>query len=146
MVYVAVNTYWEDVQITLPDVRCAGFWYLSVNTWGDEKGRYCYPEEVRIDREFLMRPRSVAVFHVKKRKNTTEESKIERDKRKSVRNREGGEPVLKFAVPSIIAMLVSSLYNIVDEFFIGQISYERRHLIHNEWHLVEKFFLRHFYQ
>ncbi len=68
MVYVAVNTYWEDVQITLPDVRCAGFWYLSVNTWGDEKGRYCYPEEeeVRIDREFLMRPRSVAVFHVKK--------------------------------------------------------------------------------
>lgn len=26
----------------------------------------------------------------------------------------------KFAVPSIIAMLVSSLYNIVDQFFIGQ--------------------------
>lgn len=28
--------------------------------------------------------------------------------------------LLKFAVPSIIAMLVSSLYNIVDQFFIGQ--------------------------
>ena len=26
----------------------------------------------------------------------------------------------EFAVPSIIAMLVSSLYNIVDQFFIGQ--------------------------
>lgn len=26
----------------------------------------------------------------------------------------------RFAVPSIIAMLVSSLYNIVDQFFIGQ--------------------------
>ena len=31
-----------------------------------------------------------------------------------------GSLLLKFAVPSIIAMLVSSLYNIVDQFFIGQ--------------------------
>ena len=36
----------------------------------------------------------------------------------------GTEPVntllMKFAVPSIIAMLVSALYNIVDQFFIGR--------------------------
>ena len=36
----------------------------------------------------------------------------------------GTEPVLKlmmkFAIPSIIAMLVSALYNIVDQLFIGQ--------------------------
>ena len=36
----------------------------------------------------------------------------------------GTEPVKKllvqFAIPSIIAMLVSSLYNIVDQFFIGR--------------------------
>ena len=36
----------------------------------------------------------------------------------------GTEPVQKllrqFAVPSIIAMLVSALYNIVDQFFIGR--------------------------
>ena len=35
----------------------------------------------------------------------------------------GAEPINKlltrFAVPSIIAMLVSALYNIVDQFFIG---------------------------
>ena len=36
----------------------------------------------------------------------------------------GTEPIsklmVKFAVPSIIAMLVSSIYNIVDQLFIGQ--------------------------
>lgn len=39
MVYLAVNTYWEDVTITLPDTRRAGFWYLYVNTYGDGQGR-----------------------------------------------------------------------------------------------------------
>ena len=28
--------------------------------------------------------------------------------------------ILKFAIPAIISMLVSSLYNIVDQIFIGQ--------------------------
>ena len=31
-----------------------------------------------------------------------------------------GKLLIKFAVPSIIAMLVSALYNIVDQIFIGQ--------------------------
>ena len=65
LVYVAVNTHWEDVTITLPKIgRNQGFWYLSVNTAGDERDRYFYRtgEEVRIDHEFIMRPRSVAVF------------------------------------------------------------------------------------
>ena len=31
-----------------------------------------------------------------------------------------GELMLSFAIPSIIAMMVSSLYNLVDQFFIGQ--------------------------
>lgn len=31
-----------------------------------------------------------------------------------------GSLLMKFAIPSIIAMLVSSLYNIIDQFFIGQ--------------------------
>ncbi|MBS6195224.1 MAG: glycogen debranching protein GlgX [Clostridiales bacterium] len=66
IVYVAVNTYWEDVEITLPALK-NGAWHLSVNTYGDEHGRYCYPEgqEVRIDNEFIMRPRTVAVFTVR---------------------------------------------------------------------------------
>ena len=64
LVYIALNTYWEDVKITLPDLHKRGSWYLSVNTYGDGEGRYCYPEgqEIRIDGSFVMRPRSVAVF------------------------------------------------------------------------------------
>nr|WP_300849608.1 alpha-amylase family glycosyl hydrolase [uncultured Acetatifactor sp.] len=64
LVYVAVNSHWEDVTITVPELDCHLAWFLSVNTWGDGYGRYCYPEgeEVRIDSEFIMHPRSVAVF------------------------------------------------------------------------------------
>lgn len=64
MVYVSVNTHWEDVQIMLPKLDHAGSWYLSVNTYGDGEGRYVYPEGTgaRIACEFVMRPRSVAVF------------------------------------------------------------------------------------
>ena len=31
-----------------------------------------------------------------------------------------GKLILKFAIPSIISMLVNSLYNIVDQIFIGR--------------------------
>ena len=64
LIYVAVNTFWEDVTITLPNLHGRGAWHLSVNTYGDGNGQYCYPEgqEVRIDRSFVMRPRSVVVF------------------------------------------------------------------------------------
>ena len=31
-----------------------------------------------------------------------------------------GKLIAKFAIPAIISMLVSSLYNIVDQIFIGQ--------------------------
>ena len=64
LIYVAVNTFWEDVTITLPNLHGRGAWHLSVNTYGDGNGQYCYPEgqEARIDRSFVMRPRSVAVF------------------------------------------------------------------------------------
>lgn len=67
MVYVALNTHWIDVTITLPVLPHGGAWYLNVNTYGDGQGRYFYPEgeEIRIDNEFIMKPRSVAVFSVK---------------------------------------------------------------------------------
>ena len=63
IVYLAINSFWEDVEITLPR-QYGGNWYLSVNTFGDGQGRYCYGEgeEIRIDGSFVMRPRSVAVF------------------------------------------------------------------------------------
>ena len=64
LVYIAVNSYWEDVSLTLPDLHKRGFWYLSVNTYGDGQGRYFYPQgqEIRITGNFIMRPRSVAIF------------------------------------------------------------------------------------
>ena len=64
LIYIAVNTFWEDVTITLPSLHGRGAWHLSVNTFGDGNGQYCYPEgqEARIDESFIMRPRSVAVF------------------------------------------------------------------------------------
>ncbi len=64
LVYVSVNPNWEDTLITLPNLHHRGAWYLSVNTYGDGQGRYTYPQgqEVRIDSDFILRPRSVAVF------------------------------------------------------------------------------------
>ena len=44
LIYVAVNTFWEDVTITLPNLHRRGAWHLSVNTYGDGNGHYCYPE------------------------------------------------------------------------------------------------------
>lgn len=67
IVYVAVNPYWEDTRIFLPDLQGRETWYLCVNTYGDGAGRYVYPEgeEVRIESEFVMKPRSVVVFTTK---------------------------------------------------------------------------------
>ncbi|MCD8325718.1 MAG: glycogen debranching enzyme [Lachnospiraceae bacterium] len=64
LVYLAINTYWEDVYITLPDLKQQGEWYLSADTYGDEKGRYCFHElqEKRITHGYTLRPRTVAVF------------------------------------------------------------------------------------
>ena len=64
LIYIAVNTFWEDVTITLPDLHGRGAWHLNVNTYGDGNGKYCYPDEeaARIDHSFVMRSRSVAVF------------------------------------------------------------------------------------
>ena len=67
IVYIAINTFWENVEISLPKVYSSGDWYLTVNTFGDGEGRYFYQEgeEVRIVGRFVMRPRSVAVFTVR---------------------------------------------------------------------------------
>lgn len=64
LVCICLNTYWEDVTVTLPDLRKRGAWYLSVNTYGDGQGRYFYPQgqETRITGDFIMRPRTVCIF------------------------------------------------------------------------------------
>ncbi len=64
LVYVAVNTYWEPVNITLPKMTNGIFWNLAVDTHGDGNMYFAYEEdrEKRVDGEYLMQPRSVAVF------------------------------------------------------------------------------------
>ncbi|MCD7737809.1 MAG: glycogen debranching enzyme, partial [Lachnospiraceae bacterium] len=64
LVYLAVNTYWEDVRITLPDLKQQGEWYLSADTYGDENGRCFFHQlqEKRITHGYTLRPRTVAVF------------------------------------------------------------------------------------
>ena len=67
IVYVSINTYWEKVSITLPDLRQLSNWYLCVDTGGDWQGRYCHMEGEgpRIDGNYELQPRSVAVFVAK---------------------------------------------------------------------------------
>ena len=67
IVYIAINAFWENVDITLLRIYCSGAWHLTVNTYGDGEGRYFYRkgEEVRIEGRFVMRPRAVAVFTVR---------------------------------------------------------------------------------
>lgn len=66
VVYLAVNVYWEDVNIQLPELPKYLDWYAVVNTAGDGQSRFCYRcgERSRVGSGFLMRPRSVAVFTV----------------------------------------------------------------------------------
>ncbi len=64
LVYVAVNSFWEPVTVTLPKLNTRGSWHLTVNTAGDKKGHYFYPvgKEPRVRDTFMMAPRSVAIF------------------------------------------------------------------------------------
>lgn len=64
VVFLAVNTYWESVEITLPGLPRYLSWYLSVDTSGDENGRYFHQEgrRPRIRSSYVMKGRSVAVF------------------------------------------------------------------------------------
>ena len=43
-------------------------WFLSVDTYGDENGRYCYPfgQEKMINGEYVLRPRTTAVFYARR--------------------------------------------------------------------------------
>lgn len=64
VVYVAINTYWEDVTITLPKLALPLNWCLNVHTYSEKSDPYFYTDgkEPRIEHEFKMGPRSVAVF------------------------------------------------------------------------------------
>lgn len=81
MVYVSVNSFWESVTITFPRLPDTLSWYLSVDTYGDEEGRYTYPEgkEIRIDESYVLRPRTVAIFTVRENKAAADDEPLSSD-------------------------------------------------------------------
>ncbi|MCC8126640.1 MAG: glycogen debranching enzyme [Clostridiales bacterium] len=66
VVCLAINTYWEPATIWLPhgSQSWRRNWYLCANTNGSDRERLTWPEgeEIRINDEFVMQPRTVAVF------------------------------------------------------------------------------------
>ena len=61
IVYVAVNTYWENVNITLPELPVGLAWYTAVDTWEKNpvvKGRGA------VSGDICIYPRSVRIFFV----------------------------------------------------------------------------------
>ena len=67
IVYIAINTHWESVSVTLPVLDNSGLWSLTADTHGDEYGKYYYPEGAKLltDRAYLLAPRSIAIFTAK---------------------------------------------------------------------------------
>ena len=69
VVYLAVNTYWEDVEISLPELPIDKKWYMAVDTY--EKNPISKnPDEVI--GSVTMRPRSVRIFLVKQSMSTAQ--------------------------------------------------------------------------
>ncbi len=62
VVYLAVNTYWEDVEISLPELPIDKKWYMAVDTY--EKNPI-YKKTDEVIGSVTMRPRSVRIFLVK---------------------------------------------------------------------------------
>jgi glycogen operon protein len=54
IVCVALNVFWESVEITLPDLPDGRSWHLYVSTGGEERGMAW--------KRTVMRPRSVAIL------------------------------------------------------------------------------------
>ncbi|MCR5671062.1 MAG: glycogen debranching protein GlgX [Butyrivibrio sp.] len=62
IVYVAINAYWEDIQIMLPNPPEGAYWALCVDT-GDETGKYFYNRPRPLTwRNKTITARSVNVF------------------------------------------------------------------------------------
>ena len=60
MIYLALNTYWEDVEVTLPKL-IRGVWRPAVDTARDTEA-ILKKEELLSESRYIMRPRSVCIF------------------------------------------------------------------------------------
>ena len=67
LVYLAINVYWEDIEIQLPPLPGNEKWRICVNT-SAEVPDDCIPgkkaEAAWLSGSFVMRPRSVVIFTV----------------------------------------------------------------------------------
>ncbi len=62
VVYIIMNVFWEEIEITLPDIPAGGYWSLVVDTAAeDEKYFYNRPKPMT-NINWRMKPRSVSVF------------------------------------------------------------------------------------
>lgn len=69
IVYVAVNTYWEELQITLPTLLHPLHWLAALDTFGNNLNTIIpasHEECVPVGTSFLIGPRSVVVFFADK--------------------------------------------------------------------------------
>ena len=57
VVYVASNAWWEDLEVTLPELPASMYWELAADTWEEEQ-----PSRRAVEDRFTIRPRSVMVF------------------------------------------------------------------------------------
>ena len=63
IVYLAINAYWEDIQIMLPNPPNGAYWGLCVDTGGDEEGKYFFNRPKPLTwRNKTLKARSVSVF------------------------------------------------------------------------------------
>lgn len=56
-VYIASNAYWEQLEVTLPELPERMNWYLAVSTWGPS-----YRRSIHAGTSFVIPPRTVMVF------------------------------------------------------------------------------------
>ena len=63
IVYLAINAYWEDIQIMLPNPPNGAYWGLCVDTGGDEDGKFYFNRPKPLTwRNKTLKARSVSVF------------------------------------------------------------------------------------
>ena len=62
IVYIAINSFWEPVNVQLPALPMGYFWKLAVDT-GDNV--YGFNVDEQIDGQWLMEPRSVVIMYAK---------------------------------------------------------------------------------